>query len=241
MLYASHFLGHIPVHTMLAFLFIGSYLCLGGFNFNTCSKKRIRLLFILLIFFLALSFFLSLTFFSYENTFGFICQRKQGVGIYEEGGSWNLHLPSSMMIFLLTLVYIYIIKKIFGKSIELNLSGLSYISLGFVLFFLFTIFINKNIIDVLFSIWGNPRYLAHSVRELLTFPVTYFPIPLYFLLRGEKSLGGFRKSKEKGSLKYFIACLAIIFLLGLFYQSYISLTEGIGNLAQKPDFAKGGS
>ena len=42
--YASHFLGHIPVHTMIAFLFIGSYLCLSGFNSNTYLNKKIEIL-----------------------------------------------------------------------------------------------------------------------------------------------------------------------------------------------------
>jgi len=240
MFYASHFLGHIPLYTMLAFLFIGSYLCLTGFNFKTYSKKKTRTLFILLILFLTLSFFLSLGVFGREDTFAFIGQQKQGVEIYAEGGSWNLHLPSSMLLFLLIPVYIYIVKAVFGRNIEPNLSGLLYISLGFICFFLFTFFFNENIVDSFFSIWRDPRYLAHSVRELLTFPITYFPIPLYFILRREKRVSDSSKRKQSRNLKYFIACLAIFFLLGLFYQSYISLTEGIGNIAQKPDFAKGG-
>lgn len=132
--YPSHFLGHVPVHTMLAFLFIGSYLCLSGFNFNTYSNKKIQNLLILLILFLVLSFFLSLTIFGYEDTFAFICQKKQGVGIYAEGGSWNLHLPSSMLQFLLIPVYIYVFKNIYDRSIEPSSSGLYYISLGFILF-----------------------------------------------------------------------------------------------------------
>ncbi|UCD83611.1 MAG: hypothetical protein JSU92_09945 [Deltaproteobacteria bacterium] len=239
--YASHFLGHIPVLTMLAFLFAGSYLCLTGYNPNRCSRNKIKLIVGILILFLILSILLSLVIFGYEDTFDFICQKKQGVSIYEEGGSWNLHLPSSILLFLLIPVYLYIFKKIFGRGIELNSRGSFYISLGFIFFFIFTFLLNKSIIDIIFRIWGNPRYLAHSVRELLTFPVTYFPVPLYFFLRGEGKGDVQRENREKMNFKYFILCLAVVFLLGLCYQSYVSLSEGIGGLAQKPYFAKGGS
>lgn len=240
MFYASHFLGHIPVHTVLAFWFVGDYLCLMDLTLIRTQKKKIQILFVPFMFFLILSFFLSLTVFGYEDTFAFMVQQKQSVEIYTEGGSWDLHLPSSMLLFFLIPVYIYIVKRIFGGSIELNSNGVLYISLGFILFFLFTFFFNRNIVDALWLIWGDPRYLAHSVRELLTFPVTYFPIPLYLILKGEKKVEGSTKRKQNRNLEYFIACLAIVFLLGLFYQSYVSLTEGIENVARKPDFAKGG-
>ncbi len=241
MFYASHFLGHIPVHTMLAFFFIGVYLCLTGFRFRTQRRKKTRMLFILLAGLLISSFFVSAVVFGYEDTFAFMVQQKQGVGIYAKGGAWNLHLPSSMLLFLLIPVYIYIVKRIFGRSIDPNLSGLLYMSLGAIFFFLFTQLLNGSIADTFILIWANPRYLAHSVRELLTFPVTYFPIPLYFILRGEKKVGASVKGVPSRNFKYFIAGLAVVFLLALLYQSYVPLAEGIGNLAQKPDFAKGGN
>jgi hypothetical protein len=240
MFYASHFLGHIPIHTMLAFLFIGAYLCLTGFKFNPYPKNKTQIIIFILLTFLVLSFFLSLIVFGYEDTLAFIRQQKQGVGIYADGGSWNLHLPSSMLLFLLIPVYIYIVKKVFSRSIEPNWGGLFYICLGFICFFLFTFLFNENIGDSIFSIWRDPRHLGHSVRELLTFPITYFPLPLYFILKREKSISASRETKQTGSLKYLISCFAVVFLLGLFYQSYTSLTAGIGNVAQKPDFAKGG-
>jgi hypothetical protein len=213
---------------------------LTGLNLDTYPGKKIRILLILLTFFLVSSFFLSLGVFGSEDTFAFIAQQKQGVGIYAEGGSWNLHLPSTMLLFLLLPVYVFIVKRILGRSVELSLSGLFYISVAFIFFFLFTFFFNSNIVDAFFLTWGDPRYLAHSVRELLTFPVTYFPIPLYFILRRETRVGGSTNRRQNRNLECIIACLAIVFLLGLFYQSYVALTEGIENIAQKPDFTKGG-
>ena len=45
---------------------------------------------------------------------------------------------------------------------------------------------------------------------------------------------------QKRKLYQLAAVLTVLFLLGLFYQSYISLAAGIGELAQKPYFAKNG-
>lgn len=81
--------------------------------------------------------------------------------------------------------------------------------------------------------------MAHSVRELATFPLTYFPLPLYFLLKNERVL-----PKTPGQVSHklilLIALLSMGFALGLVYQASVSLSHGVGNLAQKPAFAKGG-
>ena len=235
--YASHFLGHIPVLTVLSFLLIGSYLCLTHITADSCQKMSVYLLPALFMFLIFSSFFLSLTSFGFEDTFAFIAQQKQGVARYEQGGSWNLHLPSTLLLVLFIPVYIFVLKLVFGKHIYWNTSGLSYVSVGIIFIFIFTIFVNRNDITKLLSIPVNPRYLAHSVRELMTFPVTYFPIPLFFLMRKEKNT---HNSKQDKKLNLFIVSLAIAFSIGFSYQVYISLSEGIGTLAQKPSFAKKG-
>lgn len=241
MFYASHFLGHIPVHTLLAFLFTGTYLCLTGNGVITYSKKKELTLLISLILFLVSSFILSLCVFGFEDTFAFMAQGKQSDRVYAEGGSWNLHLPSTMLLFFMMPAYLYSIIILSGRCIRPNAGGLSYISFAFLLLFLFTFFFNRNSIDAFVLTWRDPRYLAHSVRELLTFPVAYFPVPLYFMLKGEKNREASEKNKVHGTFFYFIVFLATTFLLGVIYQSYIPITKGIGSLAQKPAFARGGN
>lgn len=238
--YASHFLGHIPVLTVLAFLFVGSYLCLTNVPAHSYQKMSTYLLSAFIMLLLCASLFLSLSVFGFEDTFAFIAQQKQGVNIYEQGGSWNLHLPSTILLLFFMPVYIFILKLVFGKHIDPNTSGLLYVSIGIIIFFVFTLFVNRNNIDILLSISTNPRYLAHSVRELMTFPIIYFPIPLFFFMRKDKSNSVSNQSRQNKKLNRFIASLAIAFLIGFFYQVYISLSEGIGNLAQKPSFAKTG-
>ncbi|MFC1667482.1 hypothetical protein ACFL0P_06465 [Candidatus Omnitrophota bacterium] len=240
MFYASHFLGHIPVCTVLAFFFVGIYLCLTKTDLELSFSKKIWSIAILLILLLVFSAYVSLHVFGYEDTVSFIGQKKQSVVRYEEGGNWKLSLPSTIMLFFLIPVYIYIIRKIFNRNIEFNSRGVFYIFLALALFFLYTFLFNRNISDAFLEVWKDPRYLAHSVREALTFPLTYFPILMYFILNNEKKDSGSRRDKQHRNFKYLIVFLGLIFTLGLFYQSYIPLTKGIGSLAQKPGFAKGG-
>lgn len=239
--YASHFLGHIPVHVVLAFFFTGYYLCISGDNFGRWPEKNIQMLSAVLVIFLISTVILSITVFGYEDTFSFITQKKQGVGIYRDGGAWNLHLPSTVLLFALIPVYIYVVKRICDKNVHVGTRGRGYMAFSLILFFSFTFLFNKHaIMDTLSFISNDPRYLAHGVRELLTFPLTYFPIPLYFFLREEKERGLASGSSMDRKLSFGIMCLLIIFMGGFFYEASIPLSRGIDSLAQRPTFAKGG-
>src|ERR1700690_240417 len=52
MFYASHFLGHIPVHVVLAFFFTGCYMCLSGDVPFRWPKRKLQMLSAVLIIFL---------------------------------------------------------------------------------------------------------------------------------------------------------------------------------------------
>jgi hypothetical protein len=239
--YASHYLGHVPVHIVLAFFFTGCYLCLSGDNPGRWTKRKIQMLSAVFVLFLVSTAILSITVFGYEDTFSFITQKKQGVGIYRDGGAWNLHLPSTVLLFVFIPVYIYVVKKICDKNVLVGTRGMGYLAFGFALFLSFTFVLNRhNITETLCLISSDPRYLAHGVRELLTFPLTYFPIPLYFFLREEKERGLASGSAVDRKLAAGIIFLLIIFMAGLFYEASIPLSKGIDNLAQRPAFAKGG-
>ncbi|NMC36089.1 hypothetical protein GYA49_03505 [Candidatus Beckwithbacteria bacterium] len=236
-LYASHFLGHIPVHTLLAFLLLGLYLILT--KPKTISSNHISsfILIVLLLAFLATSVLISNNLFGWHDTWLYIAQGKQSLATYGEGGSWNLHIPSTMLLFFLLPMYVLLIKYLFSRKIEFSKQGLSLIAIAFGLFVAMTLLVNTNPISAIISIWQTPRYLAHSIRELATFPLTYFPIPLYFYIRNE--------AKAKNQVKLNKVTLIIILLffigfLGILYQAVISLHSDVGSIAQKPDFAKNG-
>jgi hypothetical protein len=104
-----------------------------------------------------------------------------------------------------------------------------------------TLLFNAGSLDAVVLTWRDPRYLAHSVRELLTFPVTYFLVPLYFILRWEKAAGDFEETATNKTFRRLIIFLAVVFLVGVLYQSYVPLTKGIASLSQRPSFAKNGT
>jgi hypothetical protein len=235
--YFSHFLGHVPVHTVLALFFVGTWMCLTPSDPDTPLKRRTGPLWIAIAALLCVSVLLSLVVFGPEDTLSFVFQQKQAVGVYRQGGSWNLHLPSTVSLFFLVPVYLFVTNILFGPGNAPGRGGRLYLLLGLFLFLLVTVLCNLGDLMAPLSLWTDPRYLAHSVRELLTFPLTYFPIPLYFFYRGRGRPGG---KKTGGRLLVLIACLAAVFLAGLFYQSYLPLSAGIGELAQKPAFAGAG-
>jgi hypothetical protein len=237
--YASHFLGHIPICIVLGLIFVGTYLCLTEVDIDAIKHIKLQRQIFYMVLFLMLSIFISLWNFGSQDTWAFVAQKKQSLNVYTQGGAWNLHFPSSAMLFLLIPIYLFLGKIIFKKKIHLNSLGIAYINWGLILFLSFTLFLNRHALETVFTMWTDPRYLAHSVRELATFPLTYFPLPLFFFLRTEKSDTQGQMHANRG-FRIFIFVLAVLFLWGLIYQIYIPLTVGVEDLAQKPSFAKGG-
>jgi len=176
--------------------------------------------------------------FGWADTWIFIRQQKQSVVTYVQGGSWNLHLPSTLMQFFLMPVYVYVLRKILRRPVSLNSAGAGYIVVGILLLVAGTIAFNKNALGAIVPIAQNPRYLAHSVRELVTFPLIFYPLPLYVVLKFAER-PKLEKSMNEGRLWIAMVFLSIIFLMGFFYQALVPLIHGIGSLAQKPEFAHG--
>ena len=237
--YATHFVGHIPVHTVLALYFSGIYLCMNGRPAYRVESSRLLWLSISLVLLISAGFLISFLWFGTEDTISFLLQKKQSVTRYEQGGSWNLHLPSTMMQFLLIPIYIYLAKWLFKSPVKLNFKGVNIIVASVLLCIFMTWLVNDSPLSTVIEIWKEPRYLAHSVRELATFPVTYYPFALYFMLN-HKNPHGSQKVTGDWTLQVSIITALFLFTILFAYQSIIPLMVGIGNLAQNPDFAKGG-
>jgi hypothetical protein len=237
--YASHFLGHIPMLTVLAFFFTGFMICLAVPRHTGCLHLDKKYIFLILLVFVCGTAVFSIIEFGQSDTWAFISQKKQSVITYEQGGSWNLHLPSTIMQLFLMPVYLYVAKKILRRPIYLNGNGAGHLLLGIFLLVTGTLSFNNDILIALSAVIFDPRYLAHSVRELATFPLIFYPLPLYIILRYslESQLGN---RTEEIWLRPLLAAFAVVFVVGFCYQALVPLREGIGNLAQKPDFARGG-
>ena len=131
MFYSSHFLAHVPVHIVYALIFTGIYISFS--HNNAIAGRKPGIVFFILIVFLLASFIHSILEFGSEGTFNYILQRKQGADIYGEGGSWKLHLPSTISMAFLMPVYVFSFLKIGRQPIVLNQSGIRYMLAGILL------------------------------------------------------------------------------------------------------------
>jgi membrane protease YdiL (CAAX protease family) len=141
-----------------------------------------------------------------------------------------LHLPSTGGQIVLIPLYLIAAKLIFGKKISLNSKGLPMILFSVGLIFVITFLVNKSCNPV-WDVWSHPRYLAHSVRELATFPVTYYPIPLYFVFRTLNS----DKAQQPldAATNKLASVFALIFAVGIGYSGFRSLSVRSGGVGAK--------
>jgi len=235
--YASHLLGHLPSLTVIALLFAGTSLMLLRAESHWPMSPPV--LAAILAVFLALASWMAFAVFGREDTLAFLTQTKQGVAIYAEGGSWNLHLPSTMLLFAGAPVYLFLVAGILKIPLRPSRHGALLVLAAAALSVVFTALFNTDPVGAVVTAWTNPRYLAHSVRELATFSLTYFPLPLALLSFGAPA--DRLPQRESRRLLVWVAVLFCAAAAALAYQCYIPLTVGIGELAQKPPFARTGA
>jgi hypothetical protein len=238
-LYASHFIGHIPVLMTVALLMAGSWLSLAPAGSTPIPSRHLVLAMVSLAGLLAASLAISVSHFGAEDTLSFILQRKQQPDLYVEGGSWNLHLPSTMLQFLLIPVVVWLARRLFGRPVQWSRRGAPWFAAAALVALGMTWWANSQPLGAVLDVWADPRYLAHSVRELVTFPLTYYPLPLALLLAREGR--NLRDSlSPTGWPDKAMTAAAGVFLVGFSYQVVVSLVNDVGALAQKPAFAEGG-
>ena len=84
----------------------------------------------------------------------------------------------------------------------------------------------------------NPRWIAHSVREIATYPLTGIPIALISVLLVERYLSGLDTWLiNPSSLSLIPISTGILILIG--QLTYLNSTEVLA-MAQKPSFARDG-
>lgn len=235
--YASHFLGHVPVLTVLAVYFAGACLWLCAPT-QDGSTRTVSWLIVALILLLSCSMLVSFLAFGTEDTVSFIVQKKQSPVSYETAGAWNLHLPSTVLQLALIPAYIYWARRGLGRAIEPGPAGRRLMALGIGGTVVLTLLFNGSHPGAALWLWLNPRYLAHGVREMVTFPLTYYPIVLYVLFRAEGATPSHRGAAPGLAAK--MIALGLMVVVGMGIMSYASLSAGIGELAQKPAFARDG-
>ena len=235
--YASHFLGHTPVLVTIAFLFAGFWLTMTPAPEPVISGRWTLLVAALMGLLLVIALVIGIGHFGFDDTFDFLRQRKQRPDLLVEGGSWNLHLPSTMLQFLLIPVTVWVVRRLFGRSVVWSLRGLGWLVAAIGVATAFTWLANSQPLAAVAGSWRDPRYLAHSVRELATFPLTYYPLAMAALLAAERPAWPPRRA-DSGANRMVIAAAAV-FLIGFGYQVTVSLANDVGSMAQRPEFAGG--
>ncbi len=237
-LYASHFLGHLPVIVTAALWFCGAWLCLTPSPQKAQPSPARELTTSAL--FLGATVVFSLGVFGLRETLDFVLQHKQSEAVVGEGGAWTLHLPSTMLLPALIGAFLIFSNRVFEIPSKPSLRGFGWLIAGVLVAVAMTWAVGENPGRTLLRAWSNPRYLGHSVRELLTFPLIYFPPALYFLIRERPFSIPKRPGTARKGVQLLGAVCLLILLIGLAYQSWTTLQFGVGELAQKPPFARGG-
>lgn len=226
-LYASHFLGHIPSLVIIAILFAAWFRLFsqrpGAYDYRWLLAAAA---------FVALCVLGSLWHFGTSETLDYLLWRKQSITRNEPGGSFLLHLPSTLSLVVLIPLYIAALLRLFDKPILWQPRSLRIVAAAAATALLFSVLVSGSWQSVIIAL-TDPRYLAHSVRELATFPLTFFPLPLAYWLAAQPS----GQHMTRSALVALAVCTVLAFTL-LMYQTWIPLSVGISDLAQQPDFTR---
>ncbi len=229
-LYASHFLGHVPSLTIIAFIFAVWH---STFAEDAVSNRKARLGWSAAAgALLAVSLLGSLWHFGATDTWAFILQGKQSVSRNESGGSFLLHLPSTLSLFVLTPLFILAAKWMTHRKVVWRPRITGKLLYAFGVTMALAVFFTNDA-RLVFHALTDPRYLAHSVRELATFPLTFFPIPAAFWLATEFPAD----AQLPAAVRRLVLGLLGLALPLLAYQTILPLQAGLQTLAQQPAFA----
>ena len=235
--YASHFLGHVPVLVTLAVTAAGSWLWLSPVP-PVRSRRLTTAVAAGLLLLLVGSAAVAVGHFGGEDTAAFVLQQRQRPDLDVEGGSWNLHLPSTLIQLALIPVAVWLARRLWARPVACSRRGLGLLALAAISVVAITAVANSDPVAALTELWRDPRYLAHAVRELATFSLTYYPIPLAVLLAREALTSG--RSGLRRCPDLAIAAAAVACAVGVGWMVAVSLSHDIGTLAQRPEFAHGG-
>lgn len=222
-LYASHFLGHIPSLVVIALLFATWYKILS----DDTDKGSLKWMAVAAAF-SGICFFISVALFGMQDTLDYLTLSKQSEVRNEPGGSYLLHLPSTLSLVILIPLYIGVAQSFFGQALQWQPKYFKELFSTIAAALLIALLIAPS--GVIMSLM-DPRYLAHSVRELATFPLTYFPIPIAFWLSGSAE-----NAADRGALRY-LTVMALLAIPLVSYQAIVPLVSGIDSLAQQPVFS----
>lgn len=241
MFYFDHFLACVPMIALFALCAAGGFALGGRLPLSTDAVRATLAATVLLgasgLFVLA-SIMASIYTVGWQRTIDYAFQRIERDGIMSKGGSWNQLQLSNIPIGFMTIgvsstMVIFQAVSSAAKTSPLMVGALVCIGIAATLCILLSMFNWCH-----WKSFRNPRWLAHSMRELATYPLTGIPIALASLLLVEYYLSGLKAwSIEPQMITWILLGASLLIVL-----VELSLLKGVNvrGMAQKPAFAAHG-
>ena len=239
--YFDHFLACVPMVTLFALSTAGGAVLTSRLPSGIGASGAAFLAALLLaaaVLLVAAAFFASVFTVGRQRTLDYAFQRIERDGIASKGGSWNQLQLSNIPIALGTVGVAAALINSAGtaeanKHLDLVPAGIACLGVAAML--------SVTLTAVNWCGWRaffNPRWLAHSVREIATFPLTGIPIALGSVLITENWISGIYLWRIEPRFLSLILFGMSVALFGT--QLILLMRVNVLAMAQKPQFAGDG-
>lgn len=241
--YFDHFIGCVPMVTLFALCTAGGF-ALSGYSPPSTNVSRAQFVAVLLIvsslLIVLFAFIASVRTVGWQRTLDYALQRIERDGILSKGGNWNMLQLSNIPIALGTVALSSALVKLAQGydpkgSVSLIVGGICCIGVAAAL--------SAGITGANWCGWLcflNPRWLAHSIREIATYPLTGIPIALASVALVERYISGVTLYTVRvHSLSLFLIVAGVVIVSGLLLALNLQ-NVNVLDIAQKPSFAPDG-
>jgi hypothetical protein len=232
--YFDHFLGCSPMAAMFALCVAGGC-ALGSAGSAVTQPQRARRIAVVLligaaVFFVA-AFVASVHVAGWERTQDYLYQRIERDGVTSKGGNWNQLQLSNVPVALGILSVC--VALITGRGPARRAGGLLSISLAAASSAALTVWSWNG-----WEAFLNPRWLAHSIREVATYPLTGVPLAMAGVVAIEYVVSGARRwTVRVGTPSAVLLGVALAMVSAQFIL--LEQTDVLA-IAQQPSFAPQG-
>ena len=241
MLYFDHFIGCVPMVLLFALYTVAGF-ALSGPVPLLADPSRAKVAAAVLLggaaCLVLISFVAAVYGVGWQQTLDWALQRVERDGVSSKGGTWNQLQLSNVPMFLgilgtSTAIGVASRTSAHTEFVELSASG--WLLLGTAL--LLTVGISApNWCG--WQAMRNPRWLAHSMRELATYPFTGLPIALASVLLMELYLSGIDGvALNPGIVSLLLLALCVVIAI---VERLLLGSVDVGAIAQRPAFAPDG-
>ena len=241
MFYFDHFIACVPMILLFALVTAGGFALAGHPNVDFKRSQASIASGILLglsILIISVAFIASIYTVGEQRTLDYALQRIERDGIMSKGGNWNQLQLSNVPIALGAIslsgtLIMFAGGGVARQNTSLKRAGKICIAVTALLMICLSAWV--------FPGWDgflNPRWMAHSIRELATYPITGIPVALCSMLIAEWYISGLNTWIMKINLYSII--LIVVGLVMVAGQLIWLANVDVLAIAQKPSFAPDG-